>query len=142
VDFFRSFAEPCAAIPSFRPKSLRVDSQVFLFAMGVSLLASVLFGLAPALRISKRDLHAWLREAGRGAKGTIRNRVTRDALVVGEIALAIVLLVGTGLLIKTLANLRNDRLGFDSSHVYTLNMCCLDNTNIQRRKRLAGSSNN
>jgi hypothetical protein len=53
--------------------------------MAVSLLASVIFGLTPALRISKRDLHAWLREAGRGAKGTIRNRLIRDALVVGEI---------------------------------------------------------
>jgi putative ABC transport system permease protein len=125
-------------IPSFRPKSLRVDSQVFLFAMAVSLLASVILGLTPALRISKRDLHAWLREAGRGAKGTIRNRLIRDALVVGEIALAIVLLVGTGLLIKTLTNLRNDRLGFDPSHVYTVNMCCLDNTKYPTPKEVGG----
>ena len=113
-------------IPSFRPQALRIDSQVFLFSIGVSLLASVIFGLAPALRISRRDLHSWLREAGRGAKGTIRHRVTRDALVVGEIGLAIVLLVGTGLLIKTLYNLRNDRLGFDSSRVFTVQMCCPD----------------
>jgi hypothetical protein len=106
--------------------------------MAVSLLASVIFGLTPALRISKRDLHAWLREAGRGAKGTIRNRLIRDALVVGEIALAIVLLVGTGLLIKTLTNLRNDRLGFDPSHVYTVNMCCLDNTKYPTPKEVGG----
>jgi Acidobacterial duplicated orphan permease len=125
-------------IPSFRPHALRIDSQVFLFAMGISLLASVLFGLAPALRISKRDLHSWLREAGRGAKGTVRNRLIRDALVVGEISLAIVLLVGTGLLIKTLNNLRNDQLGFDSNHVYILNMCCLDNTRYPTTKEVGG----
>jgi putative ABC transport system permease protein len=68
-----------------------------------------------------------LREAGRGAKGTIRHRLTRDALVVGEIGLAIVLLVGTGLLIKTLYNLRNDRLGFDANRVLTVQLCCPDN---------------
>ena len=123
-------------IASFRPGAMRINLQVFLFAMGVSLLASVLFGLAPALRTSKKDLHSWLREAGRGAKGTIRNRITRDALVVGEIALAIVLLVGTGLLIKTLNNLRNDRLGFDSSHVYTVQMCCLDSTKYPTEKEV------
>jgi len=125
-------------MPSFRPRALRIDSQVFLFAMGVSLLSSVIFGLTPALRISKRDLHSWLREAGRGAKGTIRNRVTRDALVVGEIALAIVLLVATGLLVRTLNNLRNDRLGFDSSHVYTLSVCCLDSAKYPTPKEVGG----
>lgn len=113
-------------IPSFRPQALRIDSQVFLFSIGVSLLASVLFGLTPALRVSRKDLHSWLREAGRGTKGTIRHRVTRDALVVGEIGLAIVLLVGTGLLIKTLYNLRNDRLGFDANRIVTVQMCCPD----------------
>lgn len=125
-------------IPSFRPGALRIDLQVFVFAMGVSLLASVLFGLAPAIRTSKKDLHSWLREAGRGAKGTIRHRITRDALVIGEIALAIVLLVGTGLLVKTLNNLRNDRLGFDSTRVYIQGMCCLDNTKYPGPKEVGG----
>jgi putative ABC transport system permease protein len=125
-------------IPSFRPQALRIDSQVFLFSMGVSLFASVLFGLAPALRVSRKDLHSWLREAGRGAKGTVRNRVTRDALVVVEIGLAIVLLVGTGLLVKTLQNLKNDRLGFDSSRINTVAMCCLDNTKYPTPKEVGG----
>jgi putative ABC transport system permease protein len=125
-------------IPSFRPQALRIDSQVFLFSMGVSLFASVLFGLAPALRVSRKDLHSWLREAGRGAKGTVRNRVTRDALVVVEIALAIVLLVGTGLLVKTLQNLKNDRLGFDSSRINTVAMCCLDNSKYPTPKEVGG----
>jgi putative ABC transport system permease protein len=123
-------------IPSFRPQALRIDSQVFLFSIGVSLLASVLFGLTPALRISRRDLHSWLREAGRGAKGTIRHRLTRDALVVAEIGLAIVLLVGTGLLIKTLYNLRNDRPGFDSNRVLTVQMCCPDATRYPTPKEV------
>ncbi len=124
------------AIPSFRPQALGVDSQVFVFSIVVSVVASVLFGLVPALRAAKKDLHSWLRESGRGTKGTIRNRVMRDGLVVAEIGLAIVLLVGTGLLLKTLNNLRNDQLGFDASRVYTVSMCCLDNAKYPTPKEV------
>ena len=123
-------------IPSFRPHALRIDSQVFLFALGTSLLASVLFGLTPALRGSSREINEWLREAGRGTKGTVRNRLTRNFLVVSEIALAIVLLVATGLLVKSLRNLKNDQLGFNSDHVLTMGMCCLDNTHYPTQKEI------
>ncbi|MEK6281444.1 MAG: ABC transporter permease [Acidobacteriota bacterium] len=123
-------------IPSFRPHALGIDSQVFLFSMGVSLFASVLFGLTPALRVSKREISEHLREAGRGTKGTVRNRLTRNALVVSEIALAIVLLVGTGLLVKSLHNLKNDRLGFNSADVLTMGMCCLNNARYPTQKEV------
>ncbi len=123
-------------IPSFRPEALKIDSQVFLFSVGASLLASVLFGLIPAMRASRRDLHSWLRESGRGVKGTVRTRVTRDMLVVGEIGLAIVLLVGTGLLLKTLNNLRNDRIGFDPNNIYTVSVCCLENKRYPTAKEI------
>jgi putative ABC transport system permease protein len=123
-------------LPSFRPNAFRIDAQVFLFSMGASLVASVLFGLTPALRISKRELTEWLREAGRGAKGTVRNRLFRNSLVVGEIALAIMLLTATGLLVRSLLNLKDDRLGFNPDHVLTLSMCCLDNTNYPTQKEI------
>jgi putative ABC transport system permease protein len=124
------------AIPSFRPQAFRIDSQVFVFSMIASLAASVLFGLTPALRISRRELTEWLREAGRGAKGTVRNRLARNVLVVTEIALAIVLLVATGLLLRTLRNLKDDRLGFNPDHVLTVGMCCLDNSSYPTQKEL------
>ena len=124
------------AIPSFRPHAFKIDYQVFLFAMAVSLGASVLFGLTPALRISKRDLEERLREAGRGARGTLANRLARNALIVSEIALAIVLLMGTGLLVRSLRNLKDDRLGFNSNHVLTVGVCCLDNAQYPTQKEL------
>jgi putative ABC transport system permease protein len=124
------------ALPTFRPHSFRIDSQVFFFAMTVSLVASVLFGLTPALRISKRDLPERLREAGRGAKGTLANRLARNALIVSEIALAIVLLMGTGLLVRSLNNLKDDRLGFNSNHVLTLGMCCLVSSQYPTQKEI------
>jgi putative ABC transport system permease protein len=124
-------------LPSFSPNALRIDAQVFLFSMGVSVFASVLFGLTPALRVSRRDLNECLREAGRGTRGSARSRLTRQLLVVGEIGLAIVLLVATGLLVESLRNLKNDRLGFNASHVLTINMCCLDNTRYGTQQQIS-----
>jgi predicted permease len=124
-------------IPSFSPNALRIDAPVFLFSMGASVLASILFGLTPALRVSKRELNQWLREAGRGPSGTARNRLARQILVVGEIGLAIVLLVATGLLVESLRNLKNDTLGFNSNHLLTINMCCLDNTHYPTQQQIS-----
>jgi len=124
-------------MPSFSPHALRIDAQVFLFSMGASVLASILFGLTPALRVSKRDLNEWLREAGRGTRGSTRNRLTRQLLVVGEIGLAIVLLVGTGLLVESLRNLKNDRLGFNANHLLTVSMCCLDNARYPTQQQVS-----
>jgi putative ABC transport system permease protein len=104
--------------------------------MGASLLASIVFGLTPALRISKQDLNDSLREGGRGAHGSVRDRAARYFLVVGEIALAVVLLAGTALLIESFRNLQNDRLGFSSDHVLTLSMCCLQESNTQQQMSL------
>ena len=120
-------------IPSFRPHAIRIDVGIFAFAMAASLLASIVFGLTPALRISKQDLNESLREGGRGAQGSIRDRAARYLLVVGEIALAVVLLAGTALLIESFRNLQNDRLGFSSDHVLTLSMCCLQESNTQQQ---------
>jgi putative ABC transport system permease protein len=78
------------------------------------------------LKVSKQDLNSSLRESSRGLHGSIRDRAARNLLIVSEIALAFVLVVGTGLLIESFWNLQKDRLGFNSEHVLTMNMCCLD----------------
>ena len=114
-------------IPSFEPRAIRIDSQVFLFSILTSLLSSIVFGLVPAIRATKRDLNELQRQASRAAAhGTLRDRVLRHLLIVGEMGMAVVLLTGTALLVESLRNLQRDPLGFDSDHVLTIDICCLD----------------
>jgi putative ABC transport system permease protein len=87
--------------------TLQLDLPVLAFTLGVSLMAGVVFGLAPALAAARTDLNEALKQGGgRGVLGGAQ-RWLRGAFVVGEVALALVLLVGAGLLIQTLAKLRN-----------------------------------
>ena len=123
---FKSIMTLAPYIPSFRPNAIQMDNAVLAFAMAISIIASVAFGLTPALRVSRHDLNDSLREAGRGAHGAMRDRVTRRLLVASEIALAVVLLAGAGLLIASYRNLQTDRLGFNSDHVLVSSFCCLD----------------
>ena len=93
-----------------------LDPAVLLFALGITLLCGVLFGLTPALRATRVDLQTALREGGRGAGGMIRDRV-RSTLIVGEIAVALVLLVSAGLLLRSAQRLQQIPTGFDPSNV-------------------------
>jgi predicted permease len=94
-----------------------MDGRVLIFAAALSLLAGICFGLMPALKTTKSRTHAALKEGGRGGSGT-RHRVQR-ALVAAEMALALVLLVGAGLMIRTLTALWNVSPGFDAKNVLT-----------------------
>ncbi len=96
----------------------RIDGAVLLFALGISLLAGVLFGLAPALQTSRTDLSGVIREGTRGSKGRTGTRA-RGLLVVVEMALAVVLLAGAGLLIRSFSQLQNVDPGFRAGHVLT-----------------------
>jgi predicted permease len=106
-----------AALPSALPRAndVRLDPRVLLFTLVMSLAAGVLFGLAPALKTSRPDLHETLKEGGRGASGA-RYR-TQNIFVIVEMALAVVLLIGAGLTIRTLVSLWSVGPGFDPHNV-------------------------
>ncbi|HWS87831.1 MAG TPA: ABC transporter permease [Pyrinomonadaceae bacterium] len=104
-----------ATVPRLAETS--IDARVFLFALGVSVLTGLVFGLAPALQASKTDLAEALKEGGRsGAAGARRNRL-RSALVVAEVALSLVLLIGAGLLIKSFRQLVTTDPGYSPERV-------------------------
>jgi predicted permease len=111
-----------AALPTDLPRSagIRLDSHVLFFTMGVSLLAGVFFGLAPALKTSQPRLHETLKESGRGSSGT-RHRA-QGVFVVLETAMALVLLIGAGLMIRSLAALWRVDPGFHPDNVLTFNL--------------------
>jgi predicted permease len=92
---------------------------VLAFAMGVGLVCSVVFGLAPALQISRVDLRPGLGEGGRTVTGAGGRDRVRRALVAAEVALALTLLVGAGLLVRTGLNLTRAPLGFDAEGLLT-----------------------
>ncbi|MGH9735676.1 MAG: ABC transporter permease [Candidatus Acidiferrales bacterium] len=103
-----------------RANDVHIDPRVLLFTLAVSVMAGILFGLAPALKTSHPDLHNELKEGGRGASGA-RYR-TQGIFVVVEMALAVVLLVGAGLTIRTLVGLWKVNPGFDPHNVLSFNV--------------------
>jgi predicted permease len=111
-------ALPEGSLP--RAEQIGIDGSVFLFAFLLSLVAGVFFGLVPALRTARRDPQKTLQEGGRGGSGQ-RNRL-QSVLVAAEISLALVLLLGAGLMIRTLAALRDVNPGFDSGNVLTFGL--------------------
>ena len=100
-------------------ENIRINGRVLLFAGGLSLLTALLFGMAPAFRASRADLHDALRE-GESRTATGKHGGTRYLLVVAEVALAMVLLVGTGLMINSLLRMLLPSPGFDPANVLTM----------------------
>ena len=94
-----------------------IDGGVLLFALAISLVASLVFGLAPALQVLRVDLNSALKQSVRRAGGgTLADRM-RQGLVVAEIALSVILVAGAGLLIKSLLTLQNVQLGITSERI-------------------------
>ncbi len=97
---------------------IALDSRVLLFTAGVSLITGLIFGMAPALAASRTNLNETLKEGGRDSGGGGSQRV-RGVFVVAEVALALVLLIGCGLMIKSLWRLQAVSPGFDTSKLLT-----------------------
>jgi predicted permease len=129
---------------------IELDARVLLVMIGVALLTSVLFGLAPALATTRVDIRDVLMEGGRGVAGK-RRRWPAQALVVAEVALSLVLLVGAGLMVRTLVYLNGLTPGFDTRNVIaaeaslqdaryrTIAACTrLYNGSLERMRRIPG----
>jgi putative ABC transport system permease protein len=99
--------------------SITLDGRVLLFTLGVSLLTAILFGLGPAIQASRPNLSLVLRE-GERKMTTAASRLARHGLAVAEVALAMVLLVGAGLMISSILQLQRVKPGFDPSHVLSI----------------------
>jgi predicted permease len=103
-----------------RANDIGIDPRVLLFTLVVTIVAGVLFGLVPAWKTSRSDSHETLKRGGRGGSGT-RHR-TQSILVVVELALAVVLLIGAGLAIRSLARLWAVDPGFDPQNVLSFDL--------------------
>jgi predicted permease len=106
------------SIPLLR--DVRTDAATLVFTVGVTLITGVVFGLAPALQASGAGMTSALKDASRGSTGGRERAFVRNALVVSEIAFACVLLVGAGLLIRSLASVLEVKLGFEPARTATI----------------------
>ncbi|MGA9771464.1 MAG: ABC transporter permease [Blastocatellia bacterium] len=107
------------AIP--RLNEIGIDARMLGFTLGITLVTGIIFGLVPALQASKPDLNQVLKEGGRDSKTSSGNRI-RNALVVSEIAIALVLLIGAGLMLKTFIRLQGAEPGFNPQNILTFNL--------------------
>jgi putative ABC transport system permease protein len=105
-----------------RLEEIRIDGRALLFSLCISALTGLLCGLVPALQASKSDLNLALREAGAGARASAAGSRARSALVVAEIALALTLLIGAGLLMRSFVRLQRVDAGFAPANVLTANI--------------------
>ncbi|MGC1105434.1 MAG: ABC transporter permease, partial [Candidatus Acidiferrales bacterium] len=106
-----------------RVKDLSIDQAVLWFTLGASVFAGILFGLAPAVLASRQELNAVIKEGGAGAQAgasSARHNFLRQLLVVGEVALALLLVIGATLALRSFARLRNVNLGYRSDHLLTM----------------------
>jgi putative ABC transport system permease protein len=103
-------------------QAISVDSRVFLFTLGVTVLTAIAFGAVPAYHAARANPGDTLGETGRDLSGGVSGRYLRRVLVVSEVALAVVLLVGAGLLIRSFQRLRQVDVGFKPDKLMTMRM--------------------
>jgi putative ABC transport system permease protein len=116
-----------------RLDQIRLNTPVLLFALGISALTGLLFGLLPALQTARADPNKSLKQGGRsiGRSGWDR---ARKSLLVAEVSLALVLLVGAGLMLRTLQQLTRVNLGFDAANLLTLRFQLPNNISDNERR--------
>ncbi|MGH9822526.1 MAG: ABC transporter permease, partial [Blastocatellia bacterium] len=105
-----------------RLQEVNIDGRVLLVTLVISLLTGVIFGLAPALQSSRPDLNETLKEGGRGSDGGAGGSTTRKLLVVAEVALALVVSIGGGLMIKGFVHLMRTDAGFNPDGVVVMSL--------------------
>jgi putative ABC transport system permease protein len=103
-----------------RLDEVAIDTRVLAFALALSVVTGIVFGLAPALHASRRDAHESLKDAGRAGSGGVGRQRLRDALVVAEVALSVSLLIAAGLLVRSMWTLQRVNPGFDPSNLLTM----------------------
>ncbi len=130
----RSLASPSAAAHIV---SAGIDVWVLAFTLAISVLTAVLFGLTPAFRASRGELNDSLKEGGRGPEMGPRRGYLRDGIVVAEVALALILLIGAGLLIRSFLVLTNVDPGFSPQNALTLNISLPDSRYASARPMIA-----
>ncbi len=110
-------------VPSNVPRlnEVGIDWVVLAFALLISILTGLVFGLAPALQSARVALSSAIREGGRGSSSGTKTGRLRDTLIVSELAFAVILMVGAGLLLRTLRGLLQEDPGFNPTHVVTAN---------------------
>jgi putative ABC transport system permease protein len=109
-------------VPPFsfaREVRITMDTRVLLFALAISIVTGVLFGIAPAIQATSPELTGLMKDGGRGSTDRASRKRLRDTLIVAEVALAFVLLVGSGLMMRSFLRLLNSDTGFDSTNVLT-----------------------
>ena len=106
---------PDGAIP--REAEIGLDAPVLFFSLGLAVVTALLFGLAPALQMARRDLVEPLKDSSRGISGGFRRGKLRSTLVVVEVALSLVLLTGAGLMMRTFAAIQQVDLGFNPNNI-------------------------
>ncbi len=116
-----------AALAGSLPRSegIALDGHVLFYTLGISVLTGIVFGLIPALKTLRPDTHETLKEGGRGSSGA-RHR-TQSVFIVVEMAMAVVLLIGAGLMIRTVSALGNINPGFDPRNVLTFSISSTSN---------------
>jgi len=97
---------------------IQLNAPVLIFTLCVAALTALIFGLAPALQLSRRDINDSLRDSGKGMGSRSQDGWLRDAVVVGEVALSLVLLISAGLLMRSFVALRHANLGLRADHVF------------------------
>jgi putative ABC transport system permease protein len=119
-----------AKIP--RIEYVSMDVRVLLFALGISLFTAILFGLIPATQFSRPNLQSTLKEGGRGANTGTRRQWIRNSLVVTEVAVALVLLTGAGLLVRSFVSVTRVDPGFDKDRVLALQVFLSRNQKVDQ----------
>ena len=117
-------------------KSVSVNLPVLAFTLGLSVLTGIVFGLVPALEATRFDLHGSLKEGGKSVGGSTGSHRVRSVFVVTQVALALVLLVGAGLLVKSLSRLQAVDTGFNPINLLTVRVNVLPRKYDTEQKRI------